>query len=315
MNRECNTEFWSLADQWTTQQRSPETGRKYHMWVTLWLAHLAHHGIAPVEATDRHATAYFRVVRDLYAANAQRQCLSALREFWAWARRAGADVRDIWWAERADRVDIEEVRTRPAKPGEISAVLADNATDSRKTTRARVRNHLLIVLAALTGLRPAEIAGLNWSDWDDDRGVLRVQRNAKRGKARRVPLTPECSAALDAWRRELHHAPPNTPILRTLQGRGHALSGNRMRATDVSAVWRQLIRRVSPQNPPTIYGCRARFATVAATDSAEDASRLMGHASPATTYRYVHLDDAPVALPPALLRFERRILALVPAPG
>ena len=78
---------------------------------------------------------------------------------------------------------------------------------------AEDRFYALYVVALTTGLRRGELLGLKWSDLDQDRGNLRVQRSLdghgkpeerapKRESSRRsVKLVPEAVAALELHRK------------------------------------------------------------------------------------------------------------------
>ena len=70
----------------------------------------------------------------------------------------------------------------------------------------------LVIVAAFTGLRPSEWAGLEWRDVDRQEGVLRVERAFSygqvkavktKGSRRRVPLPARAAAALELVPRRL----------------------------------------------------------------------------------------------------------------
>jgi integrase len=70
------------------------------------------------------------------------------------------------------------------------------------------RTHLAVLLGGDAGLRLGEILGLEWSDVDSGRGLLKVQRAIyeghvtlpKGGKPRIVPMTARLKAALQEHR-------------------------------------------------------------------------------------------------------------------
>ena len=70
----------------------------------------------------------------------------------------------------------------------------------------------MVVVAAETGLRPGELAALEWRDIDRDAGVVFVRRVVARGRMkepktersrRRVPLTARAAMALDSLPRRI----------------------------------------------------------------------------------------------------------------
>jgi integrase len=75
------------------------------------------------------------------------------------------------------------------------------------------QHYALVVLLAYTGLRFCHASALGWSDWDEARGVLRVERKQVRGKVGPVtrkkrapteyPVEPELGAILKDHRKRL----------------------------------------------------------------------------------------------------------------
>ncbi len=74
---------------------------------------------------------------------------------------------------------------------------------------ATAKEHAILALALRAGLRRAEIAGLQWSDFDAAGGILSIQRSAWEAKAndaaktacsvRRIPLLPDVATSLRRW--------------------------------------------------------------------------------------------------------------------
>jgi integrase len=96
--------------------------------------------------------------------------------------------------------------------------LSDELPDFQRGQQAAwvgQRNFVIILLAALTGLRQSELLGLRWEQIDDGwihvthklcrRSFTRRETKSRRGR-RRVPLLPAATMLLDAWRQVEAHA-------------------------------------------------------------------------------------------------------------
>jgi integrase/recombinase XerC len=143
----------------------------------------------------------------------------------------------------------------------------------------------LLELLYATGLRVAELVGLDWSDVDLKGRVLRAL--GKGGKERMVPFGRPAAEALRAWRdrRAELPRPDSAPLFVNLRGE---------RLTDRSV--RRIVDRhvaatatASGVHPHTL---RHTFATHLLERGADlrAIQELLGHASLATTQRYTHVD-------------------------
>ena len=107
----------------------------------------------------------------------------------------------VEWGELQSLPATRPMRVGPApfrylRDDEVAALL-DAAPDPWRT---------MVLVAAKTGLRYSELAGLHWDDVDLERRVLFVQRGKvlgridapKNGRSRRVPITSDVAAALAA---------------------------------------------------------------------------------------------------------------------
>lgn len=82
---------------------------------------------------------------------------------------------------------------------------------------SRPRERALIMLMADSGLRRAEVIGLNWGDVDIASGLVRV-RHGKGGKARSVVIGATTRRALLAYRRTITDTGENAPMFQPRQG-------------------------------------------------------------------------------------------------
>ena len=145
----------------------------------------------------------------------------------------------------------------PVPEGDLYRLMQDAPDDIRRA----------VALAAMAGLRSAEIAMIEWGDLDPGNGVLWV-REGKGSKGRSVPL----SAGLMA---ELGSGESGPIIGRTLTAK--ALSqwiGRYMRTRGVDY---------------TAHKLRARYATrfLAATGDLKAAADALGHSDLSSISRYV----------------------------
>jgi integrase/recombinase XerD len=87
-------------------------------------------------------------------------------------------------------------------------------------TRNPLRNRVIVLLSAKAGLRAGEIANLKWNMVLDASGqigcILELHgRAAKKGSGRSIPIHPDLTAALEAWRRV---APPSEYVIASERG-------------------------------------------------------------------------------------------------
>lgn len=176
-------------------------------------------------------------------------------EFWRWAMREGLIERNP-----ADWLP----KVRQAK---TLAVVVPEGDLYRLLREAEPHMRRMVALAAMAGLRSAEIASVRWTDVDRDSGVLWV-REGKGRKDRSVPL----SAGLLA---ELGDPDGDGPII-----------GKSMTAKAVSMALGRYLR--SKGSDFTAHKLRARYLTrfLAATGDAVAAAQVAGHSDLSSITRY-----------------------------
>lgn len=163
---------------------------------------------------------------------------ATLRSFWRWASRAGYVKHNP--AERLDEVMLGTGQRRPGRWLTRDEALLLLASTDDGTDQGR-RDHLLILLGLLTGLRRAELAAVRWRDVDLT--SARVSVRGKGSKFATIGLPTQAVEALDRWRRRVselsgHKPRPDSPILptgRTVGGllgsdRGYRFDWNRPRS-------------------------------------------------------------------------------------
>ncbi len=203
--------------------------------------------------------------------------LAALRTFFRYLCREGLLERNparLLASPRVERRIPEHLDEREA------AAVVEVAGDAPAARRARA---LLEVLYA-TGIRCAELTGLDLEDVDSSERVLRVL--GKGGKERIVPFGSRAQDALAAWFEVRARLAPRGPAV-FVNLRGGRLSDRSVRAILNHAVRAAAIeRRVSP------HTLRHSFATHLLERGADlrAIQELLGHASLSTTQRYTHVN-------------------------
>lgn len=180
---------------------------------------------------------------------------SHLRAFYRWALRQG--LIDHNPADWLGGVRQTSTMANPVREGDLSRAMREAPPEMRR----------MLALGSMAGLRAAEIARVTWADIDRDAGVLWV-RQGKGGKDRSVPLSGGLLAEL------------GEPTAGLIVGRA-------MTPKAVSLVIGRYLHRCGLDS--SAHKLRARYATrfLAATGDLAATARVMGHASVATTQRYV----------------------------
>jgi integrase/recombinase XerC len=147
-----------------------------------------------------------------------------------------------------------------------------------------VRGRAILELLYATGVRCAELVGLDVGEVDLDARMVRVL--GKGGKERIVLFGHRAQAALSAWLTERVRRRPRVEAL-FLNARGGRLTDRSVRTLVARRVRQAAIaRRCSP------HTLRHSFATHLLTRGADlrAIQDLLGHASLSTTQRYTHVD-------------------------
>ncbi|MDQ3946818.1 MAG: tyrosine-type recombinase/integrase [Actinomycetota bacterium] len=209
---------------------------------------------------------------------------AALRAYFGWLRRRGALVADPSRGLRAPGGD----RRLPRVPRsvDVNAMLDAPATGAGIRGEALAqRDAAILELLYGTGIRVAELCGLDRSDCDPEGGSVTVL--GKRAKVRRVPMGAPAAAALDRYltgARRLLLSPESPPEACFLNSAGRRLSTRDARR--VLARYRLPDgRAVSP------HALRHAYATHLLEGGAylRSVKELLVHADVATTQLYTHL--------------------------
>lgn len=233
-----------------------------------------------------------RWLAGMHAAGAQRATMqrraAAARVFFAWAHSNGWLPTDPAAALRSPRVD----RTLPPTLGVdharqlLEQLAADaDSVDHLDARAAALRDVAIVEVLYASGVRVAELCGLDVAGYDTDRQALRVR--GKGNKERTVPLGAPAVRALNAWLAQRHRLASETA--------GQALFvGDRGARIDPRVV-RRLVHRALARVPdaPDLgpHGLRHAMATHLLEGGADlrSVQEILGHTSLATTQIYTHV--------------------------
>jgi integrase/recombinase XerD len=248
----------------------PATREAYARDLRAWGDFLAALSIEVLAAHRLHVDAWARKTeQDGLAPTTLARRLSALSGFYGYALDEGLIARSPVARVRRPRVSDESPRLGVDRAG--MRALLDTAQASRP------RDHALVCLLALSGLRISETLATDVADLGHERGHRTLRLRRKGGKRQTVALAPRTADALDVMLDGRTHGP--LFITRT---------GRRMDRHAALKVVRRLARTASIEHIVSPHSLRHGFVT-AALDAGvplRDVQDAAGHADPRTTRRY-----------------------------
>ncbi|MFT3714911.1 MAG: tyrosine recombinase XerC [Gordonia sp. (in: high G+C Gram-positive bacteria)] len=165
------------------------------------------------------------------------------------------------------------------------AVTAAAGADVDPNDPVGIRDRLILELLYSCGIRVGELCGLNLSDVDPDRRVVRVI--GKGDKQRTVPYGTPAAEALDAW---LHRGRPRLATAASADALLLGVKGGRLDQRMARTV---VHRATGSGDGPSIgpHGLRHSAATHLLEGGADlrVVQELLGHSSLATTQLYTHV--------------------------
>ena len=179
---------------------------------------------------------------------------------------------------------------RPLPPvldqAEASALVEGVAGDGDQSEPLELRDRLVLELLYATGVRVAELCGLDLDDCDRGRRLVRVL--GKGAKERSVPYGAPAERSLDRYLRR------GRPALVTAESGPALLLGARGRRIDPRTARRVVHRRLAAvPNAPDLgpHGLRHSAATHMLEGGADlrSVQELLGHATLTTTQVYTHV--------------------------
>jgi integrase/recombinase XerC len=260
---------------------SPHTVRAYGEDLEQFLAHARlEQGRDPTPAEVDHLLIRSFLARlherGLKKSSAARK-LAGLRTFFRWLCREGVLEKNPARALLSPRTE----RRIPSHLEEAEVVtLLEMPGDGVEAVRGRA----ILELLYGTGLRCAELVGLDVDEVDLDARMLRVL--GKGGKERIVPFGGRAREALQAW------LPHRERLSRRTDALFVNLRGGRLTDRSVRDLLTRRLRQVAMTRRVSPHSLRHSFATHLLERGADLRSiqELLGHASLSTTQRYTHVN-------------------------
>lgn len=198
-----------------------------------------------------------------WATETRRSIHASLRLFYRWAHGSG-------YMSSNPAIDLPAIR--PAAPSPRPAT--DSALQ-HAVAIADERTTLILTIAAYTGMRRAEIAQIHARDVFKDLYGFSLVVHGKGGRQRIVPLDDMLAKRILAAARGAYLFPGKE------QGHLSARYVGKLATAVLPDDW-------------TLHNLRHRFASqaYAGTSDLLAVQQLLGHASPATTQRYIYMPDS-----------------------
>jgi site-specific recombinase XerD len=218
--------------------------------------------------------AFTSLAEEGVAAGSRNRMLAALRKFYGSLTATG---------QREDDPTVGLERAKTVK--QLPVVLTGEEIDKLRIAAAagtkfyRKRDTAIIALLAGSGLRRNELASLEVSDIDLERGCVFVRF----GKGRKQRVVPIWGAMLEAVREHVEDLPEGSPLWPSQHG-GRLTPGGIWRLIKRLAKKAGLDHRVAP------HSLRHSCATAmhAGGKDLDTIKKMMGHSNIATTSGYIH---------------------------
>lgn len=273
-----NPTWVALRDAWLDSQRTPATRTAYRRDVTEWETWCGPND--PLQARRPAAVAWSNHMEQTLhlAPSTINRRLAAMSSLYRYVIRAAADEGH---APPANPFDVH----RPVMDRDHSDTIALDEAQSAALVRAAAedgpRSRAIVEVLLTTGMRSAELLGIDVEDFRVDHGVVTVTITRKGGKRARVPLLPQVYATI----LDVVGERTSGPLVVTSSGRrmGHSQLYRLVKRLARSAgLGLGVAERLSP------HGLRATFATINfdAGSPLNNVQDAMGHADPRTTRRY-----------------------------
>ncbi|MEO0080030.1 MAG: tyrosine recombinase XerC [candidate division WOR-3 bacterium] len=166
-------------------------------------------------------------------------------------------------------------------PGFLSQFQVAQALESYGESETELRDIAIVETLYGSGLRAAELVGLNRSDIDFENETIRVR--GKGGKERILPLGRKEREALERYLAQRRHRDAEPVFLNR--------AGGRLTTRSVQKIVNRMLSRVAGVTATNPHALRHAFATHLLERGADlrAVQELLGHASLATTQVYTHL--------------------------
>lgn len=265
---------------------SPHTVRAYRSDVTALLRYLVGSGGDNLKAVDLPLLRSWLGAQ--HRGGHQRSTVArraaAARAFTAWARRIGALDSDPGLRLVAPRPH----RALPAvlRPQQAAMALDASQHGAAEADSIALRDHAVVELLYATGIRVAELCGLDLGDLDMQRNLVRVF--GKGAKERMVPYGLPARRAVLRW---LDHGRPALAHPQSAAALFLGARGGRVDQRVIRTVVHDVVGAVPGAPDMGPHGLRHSAATHLLEGGADlrAVQELLGHATLATTQLYTHV--------------------------
>jgi len=229
------------------------------------------------EVRGHHISAFVATMhaRGLAPRSIQRM-LSSTRSFFAYLEKNRVIAANPASASKAPKA-------RPKLPKTLDTDQAAQLFEFHAATDIDKRDRAMVELLYGSGVRLAELVGVDISDLDLSNGFVTV--TGKGNKVRQLPLGSHCVAAIEAWLACRGYPPGGEPLF-TARG------GRRISPRTVQLRLKRLASRQLGSNQLHPHMLRHSFASHMLESSSDlrAVQELLGHADISTTQIYTHLD-------------------------
>jgi integrase/recombinase XerC len=227
-----------------------------HLLIRSFLAHLHERGVKKATAARK---------------------LASLRTFFRFLCREGT-------VERNPARALLSPRTERRIPTHLEEAEVATFLDLPGGTDGALRNRAILELLYATGIRCAELVGLDLSEVDLDARLVRVLGKGR--KERVVPFGTVARSALVAYLPARARAQPRTDALFV------NLRGGRLTDRSIRMIFNRRLRETAITRKMSPHTLRHSFATHLLERGADlrTIQELLGHSSLSTTQRYTHVD-------------------------
>ncbi len=269
------------------RRASPHTLRAYRADLARFAAFLAEQGVPPAGATPAAVRGFLARAAGTAGPVSLARKLSALRALYRWLVRVGLAAANPARAVASPKQPRRLPEVLPEE--EVAALVEAPGADGPLALRDRAVLELLYA----SGLRVAELVGLDTRDLDLAQGLVRVL-----GKRRKERIVPVGRPAREALARYLAEARPGLAALPGARGArgGEPLflnhRGGRLTARSVARQVDRWVREAGLARHVHPHVLRHCFATHLLGNGADlrGIQELLGHASLSTTQRYTQVD-------------------------
>ncbi len=209
---------------------------------------------------------------------------ASARIFTAWAFRSGILASDP--GPRLSAPSKQRALPTVLRPDQATTVMERSASGAEQGDAAAVRDHALLELLYATGVRVAELCGLDLDEVDHSRRVLTVL--GKGDRERVVPFGVPADRALGRWLAE------GRPALATRSSGGAlflGVRGGRLNPRTARRIVHDAVGAVAGAADTGPHGLRHSAATHLLEGGADlrSVQELLGHATLSTTQLYTHV--------------------------